>query len=603
MSTFNCEIWDPVLLSTSSQNIGAPQTIGGTRKQTSRQSIDSGSAPQAIAQPSNTHASSPTGMSPLSVDTQQPSAKHSLGEPKQSELGLQNATALKGPVSPVPRKTGIMYRIFHMGEQTPTEEDEQSGFLFGRSRRSYNSGSEAESDEGDSEDSQASRSGSLFRRRPTKSNAAPPPMTKEQPPKKGIFSVGDESSDYESEMEEPRKKSGGLFRDFLTGSRKSRASKASLNKDGRSTSANSVVPPEIDEPSQSSHSIFKDLLAPISKKTKSSSSQLSDKPPVQRSRSPSFSNPFTTNTEPSTPPERSLSELSLFEKYGRTEDVIGRGAYATVKLCCPMNSSKKYAVKEFRPRRRDESQKDYVKKLIAEFCISSSLDHENVVKTVDLIQDNKKQWCVVMEYCSGGDLYSRVSNGSLKNYVEIDCYFKQLTNGVHYLHQMGVSHRDLKPENLLVDSTGRILKITDFGVSEVFRAPFGTITKKTHGIAGSGPYIAPEEFDHPEYDSEPIDVWAIGIIYFVCMSNSILWKSAISSDIRFKYYLDHLSSYHQFEKLRPGPRAMLYRLLNPDPSKRITLVEILDDAWFKSLSVCNLTNRDTVDHRHESCSN
>jgi serine/threonine protein kinase len=47
-------------------------------------------------------------------------------------------------------------------------------------------------------------------------------------------------------------------------------------------------------------------------------------------------------------------------------------------------------------------------------------------------------------------------------------------------------------ENLLLDASGRILKITDFGVSEVFRTPFGGTAKKCRGLAGSGPYIAPE---------------------------------------------------------------------------------------------------------------
>jgi serine/threonine protein kinase len=77
---------------------------------------------------------------------------------------------------------------------------------------------------------------------------------------------------------------------------------------------------------------------------------------------------------------------------------------------------------------------------------------------------------------------------------------------------MGVAHRDLKPENLLIDASGRILKITDFGVSEVFRTPFGGVSQKAHGLCGSGPYIAPEEFVTAEYDSELVDCWAIGII-------------------------------------------------------------------------------------------
>jgi serine/threonine protein kinase len=91
-------------------------------------------------------------------------------------------------------------------------------------------------------------------------------------------------------------------------------------------------------------------------------------------------------------------------------------------------------------------------------------------------------------------------------------YFKQIVHGVDYLHKMGVAHRDLKPENILLDSNGSCLKISDFGVSQVFRTPFGSQTKKASGKCGSGPYIAPEVLESKEYDPEQVDMWAVGII-------------------------------------------------------------------------------------------
>ena len=55
-----------------------------------------------------------------------------------------------------------------------------------------------------------------------------------------------------------------------------------------------------------------------------------------------------------------------------------------------------------------------------------------------------------MEYCEGGDLFSRITTGRMTNAFEINCYFKQLVTGVQYLHSMGVSHRDLKPGRIFI---------------------------------------------------------------------------------------------------------------------------------------------------------
>jgi protein-serine/threonine kinase len=129
------------------------------------------------------------------------------------------------------------------------------------------------------------------------------------------------------------------------------------------------------------------------------------------------------------------SAVSLTQKYGVCQKVaIGKGATSVVRLAHKWDRTeeKLYAVKvsiidcdlqyvihrspsffsqEFRKRRKNESEKEYVKKLTAEFCISSTLHHPNIVETVDLVQDENQHWCEVMEFCPGGDLYAAIKKG------------------------------------------------------------------------------------------------------------------------------------------------------------------------------------------------
>lgn len=63
-----------------------------------------------------------------------------------------------------------------------------------------------------------------------------------------------------------------------------------------------------------------------------------------------------------------------------------------------------------------------------------------------------------------------------------------------YIHSQGVCHRDLKPENILLDVAGT-LKISDFGLSAVFRLKESGKTRSLTERCGSLPYVAPEVCD------------------------------------------------------------------------------------------------------------
>jgi len=233
---------------------------------------------------------------------------------------------------------------------------------------------------------------------------------------------------------------------------------------------------------------------------------------------------------------------SLVEKYGKCQEIVGHGAFGIVRIAHKVDAKNPrreqlFAVKEFR-QRPGESARRYQKRLTSEFCISSSMHHPNVIHTLDLLQDDKGDFCEVMEYCAGGDLYTLILAASNLEVLEADCYFKQLMRGVEYMHEMGVAHRDLKPENLLLTQHGA-LKITDFGNGECFRMAWEKEAHMTAGLCGSAPYIAPEEYVDDEFDPRGVDVWACGIIYMAMRTGRHLWRVAQKGEDEFyTRYLD-----------------------------------------------------------------
>ena len=259
---------------------------------------------------------------------------------------------------------------------------------------------------------------------------------------------------------------------------------------------------------------------------------------------------------------------SLVEKYGKCHEVVGRGAFGIVRISHKKmggSGEKLFAVKEFR-RRPEETEKKYSKRLTAEFCISSSLRHPNVIHTLDLLKDAKGDYCEVMEFCAGGDLYTLVLSSGKLEVQEADCFFKQMMRGVQYLHEMGVAHRDLKPENLLLTTRGG-LKITDFGNGECFRMAWETDAHMVSGLCGSAPYISPEEYTDKEFDARAVDVWACGVIYMAMRTGRHLWRVAKKEEDEFySRYLEGRRDEEGYGPIESLSRVSFSHLLSKPPA-------------------------------------
>ncbi|KAI0271709.1 Pkinase-domain-containing protein [Gloeopeniophorella convolvens] len=342
-------------------------------------------------------------------------------------------------------------------------------------------------------------------------------------------------------------------------------------------------PPSVHSTDGGTKFTLKDLLGSAPKLSRKSSARSS----ASSRKSDSEGGPKSTMGE---------STTSLLKKYGTCERVaIGKGATSVVRLAHKWDRTeeKLYAVKEFRKRRKNETEKEYVKKLTAEFCISSTLHHINIVETVDLVQDENQHWCEVMEFCPGGDLYAAIKKGHMSP-SEIECCFKQILHGVSYLHSQGVAHRDIKPENIFFNTKGH-LKIGDYGASTVYRLPWEATVHMSTGLCGSEPYIAPEQFLGKPYDARLVDIWAVGVVYYCLHFQELPWRAAQSSDNLYAAYAAACANPQQsaapptINNLSPRAcRTLIRRMLEPDPKQRALIDECMAHAWVQGIEVCHM---------------
>ena len=328
-----------------------------------------------------------------------------------------------------------------------------------------------------------------------------------------------------------------------------------------------------------------------------------------------------------------LAEFEYQQKFlGRHGKHLGKGATSKVTLMEKKGyPNELYAVKEFRGKSSSETHEEYEKKIKSEYTVAKSLHHPNIVETIRLCTDHGR-WNHVMEYCQEGDLFTLVNKKYLKaEDREKDrlCLFKQLVQGINYLHCNGIAHRDIKLENLLITSDSK-LKITDFGVSEVFSGihpgvreaggqcgkNMGDVRLCSPGICGSEPYIAPEVLKKAgKYDPRALDVWSSAIVMLNLIFGAPLWQRADLSPKSGKPHPNYVNLVRGWEKWEakhvdaerliteadypkveafdfcvkpPALRRILLQMLHPDPNRRISVADVLNNRWIKNIECCQL---------------
>ncbi|ESW11001.1 hypothetical protein PHAVU_009G257000 [Phaseolus vulgaris] len=186
---------------------------------------------------------------------------------------------------------------------------------------------------------------------------------------------------------------------------------------------------------------------------------------------------------------------------------------------------------------------------------------------------SKTKIYIVLELLDGGELFDKIAaKGRLKE-DEARTYFQQLINAVDYCHSRGVYHRDLKPENLLLDSNS-VLKVSDFGLSTYSQKD----DELLHTACGTPHYVAPEVIHNRGYAGSTSDIWSCGVILFVLMAGFLPFDGPTHMALFRKIIKAEFSCPSWFP---PQAKALLKRILDPNPRTRIKIPELLKDEWFK----------------------
>ncbi|KAJ5661568.1 uncharacterized protein N7477_009184 [Penicillium maclennaniae] len=289
---------------------------------------------------------------------------------------------------------------------------------------------------------------------------------------------------------------------------------------------------------------------------------------------------------------------------------IGRGSFGAVHLAADQFGNE-YAVKEFsksRLRKRaqshllrrprgpqrpgtgfnsplhrhpsedgNENAKNPLYLIKEEIAIMKKLNHSNLVSLIEVLDDpNEDSLYMVMEMCKKG-VVMKIGLGERADPYDDEhcrCWFRDLILGVEYLHAQGIVHRDIKPDNCLVTSDD-VLKVVDFGVSEMFEKNSTMFTAKS---AGSPAFLPPElcVVKHGDVSGKAADIWSMGVTLY-CLRYG---KLPFEHQSIFELYASIRTSQVVCEE-EPDEnfKDLMSRILEKDPEKRIKMSELRDHPW------------------------
>ncbi|CAN8064192.1 unnamed protein product [Agarophyton chilense] len=237
-----------------------------------------------------------------------------------------------------------------------------------------------------------------------------------------------------------------------------------------------------------------------------------------------------------------------------------------------------------------------------EIEIIKSLDHPHLVKTYDVFRSKlEKKIYIVMEFVSGGELFSRIVNdaGNLIKEGDGIRISRNLLSAVKYLHDRDIVHRDIKTENVLcIDSDFQLplrIKLADFGLSRNLTGKNACLSS----LVGTGYYLAPEIIRNERY-GKAVDMWACGVLLYVSLSGQVPFPG----DTLDEYYEHVKNTAPEFPDelwglFSGGAKDLICALLEKDPKKRFTVEQALQHPWVTDQRVPDAESLQTKNSIHE----
>jgi len=211
---------------------------------------------------------------------------------------------------------------------------------------------------------------------------------------------------------------------------------------------------------------------------------------------------------------------------------LGQGGMGVVYRCLDETAGVEVALKALPPELSHNTLE--MEDIRDNFKIVHDLHHPNIASynTLELDPANGNYY-LIMECCEGEDLRRwikrkrKADNLTLADVLPI---VQQVAAALDYAHSRKVIHRDIKPGNIMINADGEI-KVLDFGLAAQIHTSMTRVSMAYHGTSGTGPYMAPEQWDGRQQNARA-DQYALAVMTYEMLAGYLPFESPDAAVLR-----------------------------------------------------------------------
>ncbi|XP_059963386.1 PAS domain-containing serine/threonine-protein kinase isoform X2 [Mesoplodon densirostris] len=259
-------------------------------------------------------------------------------------------------------------------------------------------------------------------------------------------------------------------------------------------------------------------------------------------------------------------EGAYSRKYS-TLSPIGSGAFGFVWTAVDQEANKEVVVKFIKKEKVLEDcwiEDPKLGKVTLEIAILSRVEHANIIKVLDVFENQGFFQLVMEKHGSGLDLFAFIDRHPSLDEPLASYIFRQLVSAVGYLRSKSIIHRDIKDENIVIAEDFTI-KLIDFG-----SAAFLERGKLFYTFCGTVEYCAPEVLMGNPYKGPELEMWSMGVALYTLIFEENPFcelEETLEAAINPPYLVSE-----DLMNLMSG-------LLQPVPEQRTTLEKLVTDPW------------------------